>query len=655
MNKKKIMSLIMALVMLVGVFSPLSAFATNGNEPDPQVPAGTIDGSAVSLKKPEKTKLYVHKLQASSYKNNVPADHNGGKLDLTTPANAPGGKQQTNNIIGTDVKPLNGVKFKYYKVDDETKFKTMVDNSGSYKTEDEVKAVLGASVTGTEVESKTVNGEDGVLADAQGNVLELPEGNYWFIETGYDKTKAGKNPPDNISSYKAVPFGITLPLTNTVEVKKDNKTYQPGTVWLSEVHTYPKNVTGKESIPKKTVGNEKNMSETHEVGKEQTWFLQATIPENIKDYESITLRDVFFKGLTYKGLEEVYFGFDGMEEGDKVKLNNDDYTLTQPDVGKKFTTEIPNPVKVPTTIPEGEEFKLVLKEGSETDKVGIAKIAEKYKAMKEKADAKKEEVKLYAKVKTVINEDAKISTKVPNTFDLKVKIKGQPESKPKEPDDKPNVKTGGKKFKKYDETNKKILEDAVFTIKHKVGGDTAPTEWKGTDIKDLVWTQALIDANKAGIESGHFAIKDKNDEKYTATSSTSTPAVGSIIYLRSGNDGLFEIKGLEYSEYEITYWDKTNKKFENGHKVYNHYALKEVKAPQDYALLDKEIGFTVDDTSYFKVADKVDAEAADPLVVNNKKLTIPQTGGMGTVLFTIVGISLMAGAVIAMKKNREEA
>ena len=41
--------------------------------------------------------------------------------------------------------------------------------------------------------------------------------------------------------------------------------------------------------------------------------------------------------------------------------------------------------------------------------------------------------------------------------------------------------------------------------------------------------------------------------------------------------------------------------------------------------------------------------------IKNNDVTIPQTGGMGTVLFTVVGISLMAGAVIAMKRNREEA
>ena len=653
MNKKKIMSLIMALVMLVGVFSPLSAFANNANEPalpnagDGQTTAketkGTIAEAAISTTKPKSTKLFIHKLQASTYDNKkVPAKHNGGKLDSTTL----GG-------LGTNVKPLNGVKFKYFKIDDEAKFRNMVENSGSYKTEKQVTDYI-SGITGTEGITATVGTDEGVLT-VKGAVLDLPEGNYWFIETGYDKDKAGKNPPDNISSYIAVPFGITLPLTNTVEVTKDNKTYQPGTVWLSEVHTYPKNVTGKESIPKKTVGNEKNLNETHEVGKEQTWFLQATIPSNIKDYESITMRDVFFKGLTYKGLEEVYFGYDGMDENDKVKLDENDYTLTQPAIDTKFTTEITNPITTPAT-KAGEEFKLVLKEGSETNKVGIAKIAEKYEAMKAKADAKGEEVKVYAKVKTVINEEAKISTNIPNTFDLKVKIKGQPESKPKTPDENPYVKTGGKKFKKIDKTdNNKALEDAVFTIKHKVGGETAPTKWEGNDIKDLVWTKALLDANKEGIENGKFAVKSATKEEYTATSTSSKPTEGSIIYVRSGNDGTFEIKGLEYSKNRIIKWDKDTKKFINDSVVYNHYALKEVKAPKDYALLDKEIPFTIDDASYYKNPTEVTPVAADPLEIDNKKLTIPQTGGMGTVLFTVVGISLMAGAVIAMKKNRGEA
>ena len=650
-NSKKLLSLILALVMMVGVFAPLTVLANNETEPGGTAPGagqataketkGTIDAGAVSLTKPDKTKLYVHKLQASTYDDKkVPANHNGGKLD-----------QNTLGGLGTNVKPLNGVMFKYFKIKDEKTFRDMVANPGSYKTEAEVTA-KATGATGIEGITATVGNDEGVLT-VNNQVLELEEGNYWFIETGYDKDKAGAGAPDNISSYIAVPFGITLPLTNTVEVTKGGKTYQPGTVWLNEVHTYPKNVTGKESIPKKTVGNEVNLNQTNNVGDVQTWYLQATIPENIKDYEKFEMHDIFFKGLTYKGNVSVYMGYDGGTT--KVDLTaGTDYTLTVPtQADYKFQTPIPADLTqdiTPTNPADKIEVKLT--------EAGIKKLADNYanvKAAADKSTAADKNVKVYAKIDTVINEEAKISTKIPNTYDLITKIKGKDDKK-KKPSDTPHVKTGGKKFKKVDiKDNNKALEDAVFTIKHQKDG-TKPADTNAWNaVEDLKWTQALIDANKAGIDSGHFAIKDATNEKYTATSSTSVPTVGSTIYLRSGSDGTFEIKGLEYSEYEITKWDDATKTFVPTTKVNNYYALKEVKAPKDYALQEKEIEFTINDTSYYTDATQVTPTPADPQLIDNKKLTIPQTGGMGTVIFTVVGVALMAGAVIAMKKNREEA
>ena len=642
--KKRFLSLILVLAMMVGVFTPLMALASNGNTP---LPAGTFDDGAISLTKPEKTKLYVHKLQASSFLNNVPANHNGGKLDLTTPAGVPD-KTQTDNIIGTNVKPLNGVKFKYYLVEDEKTFKDMVEHSGDYQTEAQVKTKLGNGVTGIEVESKTVGTDEGVLAGADGQVLDLPDGNYWFIETGYDKEKAGNGAPDNISSYKAVPFGISLPLTNISEVTKGGKTYAPGTVWLSEVHTYPKNVTGKESIPKKTVGNEVNLNQTNNVGDVQTWYLQATIPANIKDYEEFEMNDIFFKGLTYKGNVSVYMGYDGAET--KVDLTKgDDYTLTEPAVGTKFSTPAPADLTkdiTPTNASDKFQVKLTA--------AGIAKLAENFETVKKNADKSKEtdkDVKVYAKVDTVINEEAKISVKIPNTYDLKTKIKGQNEKK-RRPDKTPDVKTGGKRFKKIDKTYNKALDDAVFTIKHQKDG-TKPANTKAWNaVADLKWTEALIEANKDAIEAGKFALKDANKEVYKPTSSTDKPVKDTTIYIRSGAEGAFEIKGLEYSNYTITEWDKTQKKFVTGKTVNNYYALKEVKAPKDYALSEKEFEFTIDDASYFKDPTQVELVASDPKEIENKKLTIPQTGGIGTIIFTVVGLAIMGSAIIAIKKRQ---
>ena len=96
------------------------------------------------------------------------------------------------------------------------------------------------------------------------------------------------------------------------------------------------------------------------------------------------------------------------------------------------------------------------------------------------------------------------------------------------------------------------------------------------------------------------------------------------------------------------------------------YYLKETKAPDGYAMMKKEEKFEVNANSWASEGnieftknkdgeDKIAAEGTSAMKVGNKNLTIPQTGGMGTVLFTIVGISLMAGAVVAMKRNREEA
>lgn len=242
-------------------------------------------------------------------------------------------------------------------------------------------------------------------------------------------------------------------------------------------------------------------------------------------------------------------------------------------------------------------------------------------------------VKLYVKVDTVINEDAKMGTDIPNTFDLKFKTKGG-EEKTNKPGDNPKVNTGGKKFVKVSESEvTKKLPGAVFTI---YDGDT-----------QIVWTQALIDANKAAIDAEKFCKNDQG-EKFD----NDTPEVGQPIYLKSDNDGLFEIKGLEYSK-----WEKTELNGDTT-EITHSYKLKEVKFPEGYAgNKDTEIPFTVDKNSYKTDATGYPANTHDEkgnMLVKNKDLTIPPTGGIGTVIFAVSGIVLMAGAFIAIKRRSAE-
>lgn len=594
-NTKKLLSLILTLVMIIGVVAPLSAFA------DQTVgPVGTIGKDDYQKTKPEgKTKVTVHKLQADNYK--VPEkgwDHNGGLLDKTQLEG-----------LGTNVKELDGVTFTYYKLKDAAQLELFKKTPTQYDTTEKVEAVADVTKVGT---ITTANG--------QGAEVDLEEGYYWFVESGK---------PTTVSSSIAVPFGISIPVMNQTEIGEGDDLIPAGTVYLNKVHVYPKNVTGDEVIPKKTVGNEVNLNETHNVGDVQTWFLQANIPGNIKDYEKFVMSDVFFKGLTYKGNVKVYMGYDGAQDAHKVELQKGvDYNLVEPAADTKFTTEQPDPWdnEKQFTAPAGQEFSVTLTEA------GLKKLADNYQDVKKNAGEGKQ-VKLYATVDTVINEHAKMGTPIKNTYDLKIKIKGQDE-KSKRPNDTPEVETGGKKFVKVSETEvTKKLAGAVFAL---YDGD-----------KQIVWTQALIDANKAAIDNGKFC-KDENG----STFDSGTPKIGKPIYLQSDANGLFEIKGLEYSKWE--------KKEVNGNKTEttHAYKLKEVKFPEGYAgNKDTEIPFTVNKTSYKDNAEGYPANTHDAqgnMLVKNKDLTIPPTGGIGTVIFAVAGIALMGGAFIAIKKRSAE-
>ena len=72
-RKNTLWSLVLALVMVLGVFAPLSALASDA-KPEK---FGIAEGS-ISLKKPDSTTVNIHKLQADSY--NV--THPGNDHDL---------------------------------------------------------------------------------------------------------------------------------------------------------------------------------------------------------------------------------------------------------------------------------------------------------------------------------------------------------------------------------------------------------------------------------------------------------------------------------------------------------------------------------------------------------------------------------------------
>ena len=226
----------------------------------------------------------------------------------------------------------------------------------------------------------------------------------------------------------------------------------------------------------------------------------------------------------------------------------------------------------------------------------------------------------------------------------------------------PEVVVGGKKFVKTDDSDKKNrLAGAKFYVKNKDGKylavksvDTIEAEKeKVTDAKAALdtaieaYNKREDDTNKDTLAAAIKTAQDAYNEAFKTAGTryewadSKDEAGKTIVTLASNADGQFVIEGL----------------------AYGNYKLEEVEAPKGFAKIS-DVEFTVNKGSLNKAADGVDVEHIgyknndDKELgqrIVNKTVTIPQTGGMGTVLFTIVGISLMAGAVVAMKRNREEA
>ncbi len=221
--------------------------------------------------------------------------------------------------------------------------------------------------------------------------------------------------------------------------------------------------------------------------------------------------------------------------------------------------------------------------------------------------------KLNIFIPTVINDTAVMGQPIKNnatlTFDnghgVTTEPGGQnpPVTPPTVPStDTPIVYTGGKKFIKTNGSGTN-LPGAVFVVKNAEG-------------KYLVQDSKLV--------------ATWVDSKDTATKFTSE------------TDGSFEVKGLAYGE------DGSN------NKGVTDYKIEEITAPEGYTLpTNPETPFTVNSTSYY--ADPTAAQLTDaaPQEVINKKTEIPNTGGIGTVIFTVVGLALMLLAFVLLRRRQQ--
>ena len=731
MNKKKILSLIMALVMLVGVFSPLTALAAGGT-----------------------TKVRIHKIlmDEDAYKA-WPEDgkeHDGSEIPSIT------------DYFGAKAKAINGVAFRIYEVKDAAE-EGFTKGDQLTKTD---KLATGDLVADKYYKLVQVNGQDFVLSKNDGKEdgiaeVTLADGTYRVVEDKTNSTYKGEA-GEKLTGAKAVPFDLVLPAGlpdgtgNYTEAKPLN--------------VYPKNVenpvkfdknfaieNGLEAITDpnklKDVGavfdnyeKEKANAEA-EIGKEIKYEAKAFLPKG-SVYKNLHLADSMDSGLKYdskKGVtvtvtpelekalvagtdykvQTVGNGFDitfeqsGLDKLNNAAKNSDvnikfeysatvtseavvdkpmdnhatfTYDHTPPEPSSDKVTPVDNKINVEKTWAKGTvpatniTVKYVLLDANmnaiaDVTFTSATKIdgtdlgngitfeqtgnyAGTFKGLEEGKEYRvKEIVNGYEPEYTVTAETGKVTVKNTKTNES---ITPTP----------PQVTVGGKKFVKVGEADAR-LAGAEFIIQNNNEG---ANKGKFLKINEADNATTYADAEKAYND----AIKAVNEAlakgEISATNKVTIAgqeyeskdaAMVKVGELKDARDKAFREANLSYTwvkkdENPTVFTSNDLGQFEVKGLEYGNYQAVEIKAPEGYALPTNGGTFTfeVKAGSYngdaatefnYETVLKDGETQTYGMKITNTKVTIPQTGGMGTVLFTVVGISLMAGAVVAMKRNREEA
>lgn len=225
----------------------------------------------------------------------------------------------------------------------------------------------------------------------------------------------------------------------------------------------------------------------------------------------------------------------------------------------------------------------------------------------------------------------------------------------------PKVVNGGRRFVKTNQEGTEKLAGAEFYVKDSTGKKylvaKSSTEQnakaidvaaKKSELDKKVKAYNDLDAEKQKGTDGEEAKKaiDKAQKEYNDAVveaakayewKEASEAPAESLVLVSDSEGRIEIKGLQYGSYK----------------------LEEKKAPEGFAKLSGTVDFEVKKGSFnsqqadgelnYKTEDaKIQAFGKQ---IKNKKVSIPQTGGIGSLIFVVAGVAIMAFAFVAYKRS----
>ncbi|CYV13548.1 SpaH/EbpB family LPXTG-anchored major pilin [Streptococcus suis] len=670
---KKLTKLFSLLTVLVTILGPLGNIRHLVHADDAQ---------------PQQTKVFVHKIllnkeQFADFDHEAKKDgYNGNRIGTIT------------DYFGSSAKDIGGVTFKVYKqvADTENGEGVVTGNS-----------LLGLEDSAPNSDTKKYklhtdsNKASITTVENTGAEVVLENGIYIFVEdkehSPYYNKQEGDTKGSELTEAKAVPFKLELPVT-----KPDGTGYFDND--RNPLHVYPKNTEDKPTVTKKFADTEE-MLKNVEIGEEIPYKITTEIPKG-SSYKTIVWEDLMVAGLDFV-TNSLTITSEQLGEDKKLEVNNH-YTLTQDkrgfllklneaglaaieEVAKtqaititlnyKATlndsaivdAEIPNQVTFhygnrPRTFTETEpkpvtpkeedgKFKVKVKKvwGDNTNnKQSIFDIYEKETGVKvgqitiqagqtegEITEGIKKGVQ-YIAVEQPVEGYIPTYKAEPNTEGTITVTNNPSDNPPPLTPDKPEVITHGKRFiktddKEADEQGIEKLLGAEFVVKNQ--------ENKYLALKNAQTQQEQLNKYKQAEEAYRAAVKAKNE----------------VDTKKAERDAAYEALNMQWEwvndkSQAFTFISSTDGKFEVKGLKQGTYYLEETKAPEGYALLSTGIEFQVQQGSWNDNRAKLSIDQHTQ--IRNKKVTIPQTGGIGTLVFTVVGLSAMAFAFIAMKKRQSE-